>query len=147
VRVHEIGQLFNSLGPSPFAELDLDDDAEAYLVGRARAVDARGPFRIVVHCRPLKADNGGSAIRLPPWAVTSRTRPALERDLSDLFRVGGRSLAIGMAVIGVSIGLSQAVRTALPDSALALLLAEGIMIFGWIANWRDLPAFFGPRSA
>jgi hypothetical protein len=27
VRVHEVGQLFNTLDPSPFAERDLDDDA------------------------------------------------------------------------------------------------------------------------
>jgi hypothetical protein len=60
----------------------------------------------------------------------------LERDLSDLFRTGWRSLAIGVAVLAASITLSQAVRTALPDSGLAQLVAEGIMIFGWVANWR-----------
>ena len=60
----------------------------------------------------------------------------LERDLSDLFRVGRRSLAIGMAVLAVCIGLSQIVRAALPELALGQLLAEGIMIFGWVANWR-----------
>jgi hypothetical protein len=38
VRVHEVGQLFNSLDPSPLAERDLDDDAEAYLIGWAREV-------------------------------------------------------------------------------------------------------------
>jgi len=39
VRVQDIGQLFNSLDPSPFHERDLDDDAEAYIVGWAREVD------------------------------------------------------------------------------------------------------------
>ncbi len=34
----------------------------------------------------------------------------LERDLSDLFRVGWRFLAIGIAVLAVCIGLSQIVR-------------------------------------
>jgi hypothetical protein len=60
----------------------------------------------------------------------------LERDLSDLFRVAWRSLAIGIAVLAVCIGLSQIVRTALPEWAAPQLLAEGIMIFGWVANWR-----------
>jgi hypothetical protein len=60
----------------------------------------------------------------------------LERDLSDHFRTGWRSLAIGVAVLAASIALSQAVRTALRDSGLARLVAEGIMIFGWVANWR-----------
>jgi hypothetical protein len=137
VRVHEIGQLFNSLDPSPFTERDLDDDAETYLVGWAREVDAQGPFRIVVHLPAAEADKArqrdlGSAI----GHYFAYRAGMLERDLSDLFRVGWRSLTIGMAVLAVSIGLSQAVRTALPDSALARLVAEGIMIFGWVANWR-----------
>jgi hypothetical protein len=49
LRVQDIAQLFNSLDPSPFHERDLDDDAEAYIVGWAREVDTGGPFLIVVH--------------------------------------------------------------------------------------------------
>ena len=67
VRIHEVGQLFNSLDPSPFTERDLDDDAEAYLVGWAREVDTRGPFRIIVHLPTTEANTArerdlGSAI-------------------------------------------------------------------------------------
>ena len=36
VRLRELGQLFNSLDPSPFIERDLDDDAEAFIMGSAR---------------------------------------------------------------------------------------------------------------
>jgi hypothetical protein len=39
-------------------------------------------------------------------------------------------------VLAGCIGLSQIVRTTFPDWALGQLLAEGIMIFGWVANWR-----------
>jgi hypothetical protein len=49
VCIRELGQIFNSLDPSPFAERDLDDDAEEYIVGWAREVDTGAPFRIVVH--------------------------------------------------------------------------------------------------
>jgi hypothetical protein len=142
VRVREIGQLFNSLDPSPFTERDLDEDAEAYLVGWAREVDARGPFRIVVHLPAAEAEKArerdlGAAIG---HYFAYRTG-MLERDSRDLVRVGWRSLAIGMAVLAVSIGLAQAVRTAIPDSGLALLVAEGITIFGWVANWRPAEIF------
>ena len=56
------------------------------------------------------------------------------RCVSDLFRVGWRSLAIGIAVLAVSIELSQIVRAILPKWALAQRFAEGVMIFGWVAN-------------
>ena len=142
VRIHEIGQIFNSLDPSPFTERDLDDDAEAYLVGWAREVDTGGPFRIIVHLPAGEANKArerdlGSAI----GHYFAYRAGMLERDLSDLFRVGWRSLAIGIAVLAVSIGLSQIVGAILPERAPAQLFAEGIMIFGWVANWRprDIP--------
>lgn len=137
VRIHELGQLFNSLDPSPFTERDLDDDAEAYIVGWAREVDVRLPFRIVVHLpasEAHKAQEHGLDSAIGNYFAYRAGM--LERDLSDLFRVGRRSLAIGIAVLAVCIGLSQVVRAALPDWALGQLLAEGIMIFGWVANWR-----------
>jgi len=39
-------------------------------------------------------------------------------------------------VLAVSIGLSQIVRAILPKWALAQRFAEGVTIFGWVANWR-----------
>jgi hypothetical protein len=137
VRVREVGQIFNSLDPSPFTERDLDEDAEAYIVGWAREVDARGPFRIIVHLPPGEIDKArerdlGSAI----GNYFTYRAGMLERDLKDLFRIGWRSLAVGMVVLAVSIGLSQIMRTALPEWAPAQPLAEGVMIFGWVANWR-----------
>jgi hypothetical protein len=137
VRIRELGQIFNSLDPSPFTERDLDDDAEAYIVGWAREVDTGGPFRIVVH---LPADEARKAqergLESAIGNYFAYRVGMLERDLSDLFRVGHRSLVIGIAVLAVCIGLSQILSTALPESALGRLLAEGVMIFGWVANWR-----------
>jgi hypothetical protein len=137
VRIRELGQIFNSLDPSPFTERDLDDDAEAYIVGWAREVDAGVPFRIVVHLPATEAEKAqerGLASAIGNYFAYRVGM--LERDLSDLSRVGRRSLVIGIAVLAVCIGLSQILRTVLPQSALGQLLAEGIMIFGWVANWR-----------
>src|SRR5262245_38916713 len=109
VRVHEVGQLFNSLDPSPFTERDLDDDAETYIVGWSREVDRPGLFRIVVHLPASEADKArkhdlGTAID----NYFSYRAGMLERDLRDLIRTGWRSLAMGMIVLAISIGLSHA---------------------------------------
>jgi hypothetical protein len=142
VRIHELGQIFNSLDPSPFTERDLDDDAEAYIVGWAREVDNGRPFRLVVHLPAREAEKAaerGLESAIGNYFVY-RTG-MLERDLRDLVRVGRRSLGIGLAVLAVCIGLSQVLSSALPESALALLFAEGVMIFGWVANWRPAEIF------
>jgi hypothetical protein len=137
LRIRELGQIFNSLDPSPFTERDLDDDAEAYIVGWAREVDTGVPFRIVVHLPASEADKAQQrGLESAIGNYFAYRAGMLERDLSDLFRVGRRSLAIGVAVLAVCIGLSQTLRTTLAQSALGQLLAEGIMIFGWVANWR-----------
>jgi hypothetical protein len=142
VRIHEIGQIFNSLDPSPFTERDLDDDAETYIVGWAREVDVQGPFRIIVHLPTSEANKARERDLASAVGNYFDYRAGmLERDLSDLFRVGWRSLAIGIAVLAVCIGLSQIVRAVLPEWAPAQLLAEGIMIFGWVANWRPAEIF------
>jgi hypothetical protein len=137
VRIRELGQIFNSLDPSPFTERDLDDDAEEYIVGWAREVDTGAPIRIVVHLpvsETQKARERGLESAIGNYFAYRVGM--LERDLRDLFRVGRRSLGIGIAVLAICIGLSQVLSTALPQSALGQLLAEGIMIFGWVANWR-----------
>jgi hypothetical protein len=142
VRVHELGQIFNSLDPSPFTERDLDDDAEAYIVGWAREVDTGAPFRIVVHLPDgelQKARERGLESAICNYF--GYRVGMLERDSSDLFRTGRRSLAVGIAVLAVCIGLGQALRTAFPDSAFAQVIAEGITIFGWVANWRPAEIF------
>jgi hypothetical protein len=142
LRVRELGQIFNSLDPSPFTERDLDDEAEAYIVGWAREVDTGVPFRIVVHLpagEAEKAEQRGLESAIGNYFAYRVGM--LERDLSDLARVGRRSLAIGVAVLAVCIGLGQALRTALPESALAQALSEGIVIFGWVANWRPAEIF------
>jgi hypothetical protein len=143
VRIRDCGQLFNSLDPSPFQERDLDDDAEAYLVGWAREVDAQGPFRIVVHLpasEAAKARERGLDSAIGNYF--DYRAGMLERDLHDLVRVGRRSLAMGMGVLAVCIALGQIVQSALPDWPLSRLLAEGLMIFGWVANWRPAEIFF-----
>jgi hypothetical protein len=137
VRIHELAQLFNSLDPSPFTERDLDDDAEAYIVGWAREVDSKGPFQIIVHLPEGEAQKARErGLQSAIGNYFEYRAGMLERDLRDLFRTGRRSLAIGVGVLAVCIALSQIVRAALPQWALGGLLSEGIIIFGWVANWR-----------
>ena len=142
VRIRELGQLFNSLDPSPFTERDLDDQAEAYIVGWAREVDTGAPFRIVVHLPEGEARKAQErSLESAIGNYFTYRAGMLERDMSDLLRIGRRSLGIGVAVLAMCTGLSQILRTAFPHSAFSQLFAEGIIIFGWVANWRPVEIF------
>ncbi len=49
VRLREIGQLFNSLDPSPFVDRDLDAAAEEFIVSWARELPSHGELELVIH--------------------------------------------------------------------------------------------------
>ena len=62
-------------------------------------------------------------------------------DLNELFRVGRWALAIGVAVLSFSVIIGQTVVIRLAPQPLAGLIAESLLIFGWVANWRPIEIF------
>jgi hypothetical protein len=129
VRVRLIGQLFNSLDPSPFREKDLDDRIDEFVVGWARELPYTAPFRIVVEL-PLEEAAKPEAAKIPEaFANYFRHRAAVaRRELRELFRVGRQSLLIGIVVLTVCLAGSQAAE-------------ESLIFVGWVANWRPLEIY------
>ena len=134
-------QLFDSLDPSPFNEKDLDKDAEEFIVSWARELPSDVPLKIVVHLPKEQ-------LALPE---AKEIRPAITRffsyraqvtglELKELFRIGRRSLAIGVTVLVISIIASQmvAANVQLP---LGKIIEESLLIFAWVANWRPIEIF------
>jgi hypothetical protein len=142
VRAHELGQLFNSLDPSPFHERDLDDDAEAYIVGWARELPERVPLSIIVHlpaAEILKAEKLGLHGALAHYFADRAE--AMERELREQYRKGRRFLLVGVLVLAVSNTLAHLLRTFSGDFFIGQVIAEGLVIFGWVANWRPAEVF------
>lgn len=142
LRLREVAQLFNSFDPSPFYERDLDDDAVEHIVGWARELPAREPIALLVHL-PLeevrKARERGIAEAISAFFADRAT--AVERDLRELFRVGLRYFVVGVAVLVSCLVASQLVRTNFGTGAFSRSLEEGLIILGWVANWKPLETF------
>jgi hypothetical protein len=62
-------------------------------------------------------------------------------ELKELFRVGRHSLAIGIAILVVSILASQMIAANLELRPLGKVLEESLIIFAWVANWRPIEIF------
>jgi hypothetical protein len=95
-----VAQLFHTLDPFPFREKDLDREAEEYLVGWARELPWDQPFRIVVHFPDdeLQTD----LARDLPEALSryfAGRATVVQGDLNELFRIGHRSLAVGLPIL------------------------------------------------
>jgi hypothetical protein len=142
VRIESIAQLFHSLDPSPFREKDLDKDAEEFIVNWAREISADAPIKIVVHlpehelALPESAEIGPAITQFFAYRAD-----AMRFELKELFRIGRRSLLIGVTVLVSSIIASQTVAAALEPRPVAKVVEESLIIFAWVANWRPIEIF------
>jgi hypothetical protein len=141
IRLSRLQQLFNSLDPSPFHDRDLDQDAEDYIVDSADEFPLQTPLSLVVY---LPAD------QLPPVQAPDLTQAIHNyfayrlregrRRLRLFFRDGRIALMIGLVFLFLCIAIRQIILAA-PAGTMSEILAEGLLIVGWVAMWRPLEIF------
>jgi hypothetical protein len=142
VSITSIEQLFNSLDPFPFLERDLDKAAEEFIVGWARELPASVPVRIIIHLQfPPANESNAIDIENAFHRYFSYRADVIGRDLSELFRIGRRSLAIGIAVLLLCVGLRELAIRSFGREGVYAVINEGLIILGWVANWKALEIF------
>jgi len=142
VTAQELIQLFNSLDPSPFPERDLDNEAEAYIVSWAKELSPSERFRIVIYlprAEIIKAEQHG--IRKAFSNYFSYRSEMLERSERECLRMGRRFLLVGILVLAFCSLTAHALIAMTQSSPVAQLVADGLVIFGWVANWRPAEIF------
>jgi hypothetical protein len=142
LRVDEITQLFNVLDPFPFRERDLDGDAEEYIVSWARELAGHEPITIVVHAPVTELETERAKyLREALRNYFAYRAEVVSLDLNELFRIGRRSLAIGMSVLAVCVVLARMIVITIGAGNIGRFAEESLIILGWVANWRPLQIF------
>jgi hypothetical protein len=142
VRVSDLQQLFNSFDPTPFQGRDLDPQAEDFIVGWARDVRSTLPLGLLVHAGGEGAPADAETIVHTAVRDHFKRRAETHRQkLRQLFKLGRRSLLIGLLFLAACIGLSDVIETAMPASRLAGIVRESLLIGGWVAMWRPIEVF------
>lgn len=143
LKLQDLGQLFDTLDPTPFPERSLDDDAEAFIVSWARDLRRADELEIVLHLsnaeekRELAVPVADSVHNHFAYLAQAK-----RRELRALMSRGRASLAIGMAFLAVCLVLGNAVgRVAVGHSQLAGIVKESLLIGGWVAMWRPIEIF------
>lgn len=139
VRIARIEALFESLDPSPFHERDLDAKAADYILGWARELPGDAPLVVRLHLPEAEAGRAAAepvaqAIR----AYFAYRAGIADRDRREVFRLGRRYLAIGLGVLALCLLAARAAPAVLGEGPVAEILAEGLLILGWVANWKPL---------
>ena len=143
VAARDLIQLFNSLDPSPFPERDLDDEAEAFIVSWAKELSPTDRFRIVIHLpmpELIKGEQQG--LRKAFSNYFAYRSEMLGRSEREGLRMGRRFLVVGILVLALCNMLAHILIVLTHSSPFAQLAADGLVIFGWVANWRPAEIFF-----
>jgi hypothetical protein len=142
LRVNEIGQLFHSLDPFPFRERDLDQEAEEYIVSWARELPHDQPVKIIIHLPEREAQTKAASELGEAFARYFSYRASIvQHELNELFRIGRRSLVIGMTTLVVCLVLAHLASRYLAEGPFRSLVEQSLPILGWVANWRPLEIF------
>lgn len=120
---------------SPAGDARLDDDVAEELVERLAVQPQSAPVRLQVHVPPQLPNRGQipAIIRQHYASLRERAEYRLKRTL----RAGRLSLAVGILVLLVALGLAEAVSL-LTTGGLAIVAEQGLTIVGWVALWRPL---------
>ncbi|MEQ1608433.1 MAG: hypothetical protein ABL956_05640 [Hyphomonadaceae bacterium] len=139
LRLHSLEQLFDPFDPFPIPTRDLARGAEDYIVGWAQELpgDAALAMRIYLpdsSATSVDVEGLRAAVAGHFLYRARRTRG----DMHELLTIAQVSLGIGLGVLAVCIVLRQLLQGLVPGGAIVGFLGEGLVIVGWVANWRPI---------
>jgi hypothetical protein len=136
IRLTSLRQLFNSLDPAPFHEQDLDKDAEAYIVDSVSEFALAVPMRLVLHLPRAEAAES-ARLEAAIHNYFAYRQCVVARELKAKLGEGRNTLAIALVFLALCL-LARETALSLAPGAVRHILAEGLLIVGWVAMWRPI---------
>lgn len=144
VRVPRLESLYETLDPSPFREKALDPDFEAYLLDCAGEFGDALPLTVLVHAPPELRDHAADLAT----ALHAHFGFLLQQHARRERTQARRHRAVVFAGLGVLAG-ALVLRRLLQgwSGSGGEILAEGLLLLGWVALWRPIDALLFDRHA
>lgn len=139
------GDLFHAFDPSPMVGRDLDDEVEQYILESALEAP-QAKYQLVIHAPQDKI--GLPDTKQIPDAIRQYFLYKLdiyEKHLQLKMHDGRRSLFAGLLFLAICWGLGM-VATKLIPMPYGDFFREGLLIIGWVANWRPMEFFLYDRQ-
>jgi hypothetical protein len=138
--IEEPRRLFHSLDPSPLPGRDLDEKVEHYIVECANERPSPS-YQMLLHLSgPVLAEREAQELADAIRSNFACRRDEEERKLRRLVQEGRQALAVGVAFLFVCGLLGLLALNGLP-APLGSFINEGMLIIGWVANWKPVEIF------
>lgn len=141
LRVREIGQLFNSMDPTPFLNKDLDPEANTFIETWASGYPPNSRFHLTIHIERWPED--GDPTKMLTEAIHNHFAYKVvqtRRTLRHLLLQGRMSMAIGIVFVSLCLIAADVIGD-LGAGAGYRIARESLTIVGWVAMWRPLQIF------
>ena len=135
LRLSNVGQLFNTMDPSPFHERDLDHDAEEFILSWAREHERDSDLRIKVVLRQPADPEAERLVRESLQHYFEYRARIARHDLGELFREGRTALLIGTLFLAATLVLRNLIPT---GASWSDFMREGLTICGWVGLWKPI---------
>jgi hypothetical protein len=140
LELREIGQLFNSMDPSPVENKDLDDDVEEFIVSWAQEYRPEQSLTLRIHLEEWPADDPVDVVRNSIHNYFAYRANLNRLAFRRLMRRGRTSLFIGLLFLATCLATSKLLLGDLPGTW-AGILRESLTIAGWVAMWRPMEIY------
>lgn len=137
--------IFHAFDPSPMVGRDLDDEVEQYILESAlEAPQTR--YQLVIHTAEAKTgltdtEQLADAIR----QYFTYKLDVHERHLRVRMQDGRHSLFTGLLFLAACWALGMAAMNLIPEPY-GDFFKEGLLIIGWVANWKPIEFFLYERQ-
>lgn len=137
IGLRSLDELFNSLDPSPLVDRDIED----FIVDSVPEAPRGAQISLVLHL-PIGHLSGldPAALEQSITNYFSFLEARQTRQLRLFLKESRRDALVGLLFLIACIAGSQLVRALGPSMSTALI-SEGLIIIGWVANWRPVAAF------
>jgi len=138
--LHDMGQLFNSMDPSPLQNKDLNDDVEEFIVFSSEEYRPDQALALRIHLEEWPAEDPTNLIQ-----TSIHNYFAYRANLNDLafrrlMRRGRASLLIGLLFLAACLITSRLLVGDLRGTW-AGIVRESLTIAGWVAMWRPMEIY------
>ena len=142
IRLDRIDQLFDTLDPHARWHRHLSDRIEEFIIEEAQTLPRKQAIQIYLHVAAdeidaARAQEAEQALR----SHFARRAQVSTMELRDLFRLGARSLAIGLIVLAICLRLGPWLGSFFAKESTGTFIETGFSILGWAANWRPVEIF------
>ncbi len=141
MRLRTLGQLFNSMDPSPFTERDLDDEAAEFIVAWAQECRRHEHLALEIRIDAAAGPEADDATVVDAVHNFFAYRADMaRRQLREHLRQGPPALVIGLLFLAAATLASRWVGIRWPG-AMGQVAAEGLLVGGWVAMWRPFEIY------